>query len=114
MKLQLPTNSHNLSQTLFIEAIEIEELPITGTEFKAGHCKWRIVDSVDTVIIPLRQPYIRTGLPVMISKLWDKTDEHFVELLIEYLTPMALVDPATIPSNVVAPVAPKPIIPPTV
>jgi len=50
----------------------------------------------------------------MISKLWDKTDEHFVQLLIEYLTPMQLVDPATIPPNVVAPVAPKPTIPPTV
>jgi hypothetical protein len=100
MKVQLPSNSHGLSQTLFIEVIEIEEVQITHTEFKAGHCKWRIVDSADTVIIPPGQPYIRTQLPVMISKLWDKTDEHFVQLLIEYLTPMQL----RIPIGYTAPV----------
>ena len=113
MKVQLPTNSHNLSQTLFIEVIEIEEITITGTEFKTGHCKWRIVDSADTAIVPLGQPYIRTGLPAMISKLWDKTDEHFVELLIEYLTPMQLVDPAQIP-NSAGDSRPRPTVPPTV
>ena len=100
MKVQLPTNSHNLSNTLFIEVVEIAEVDIATTEFKTGHCKWRIVDSADTVIIPPGQPYIRTQLPVMISKLWNKTDAHFVELLIEYLTPMAL----RLPTGYTAPV----------
>jgi len=90
MKIKLESNRHNFKDgDLWIEYDNIQEITLSDGLVTAL-CNWRICDKDNkTLFSPeLSNSYTKCSLlPEAYSK-WDKTEEHFGQLLISYITPL--------------------------
>lgn len=96
MTIKLDAHSHNLTNTdLWLEYSNIREVTLTAGDatIVTALCDWRIHDKDGkSVFSPeISNCYTKASLTAAAYASWDKTEEQFGTLLLEYLAPIHIV-----------------------
>ena len=87
MKIKLESNLQDTD--LWLEYTNITEITLTNGSVTAL-CNWKVSDKDDQIIFSpeLNKSYTKYSLLPEAYATWDKTEEQFGQLLIDYITPL--------------------------
>jgi hypothetical protein len=90
MKIKLESNLHNFKDgDLWLEYTNIEEVALSNGSVTAL-CTWKVCDKDNNIIFSpeLNKSYTKYSLLPDAYAAWDRTEEQFGVLLINYITPL--------------------------